>query len=110
MLNNVKTLKIRACESTRTGESVKNQYIIEFLGGSAFQSYNSLIAVYDRENQKLTLGCDWDYSRTTQKYLYQYLRNYCYSIVKQLPSGKSFADSIRKAFASGLIVYDKALF
>ena len=109
MLNTIKNLKIRPCESERTGEAVKNQYIIEFSGSVAFQSYNSLIAIYNREEKRLTLGYDWDYSRTTQKYLYQFLRNYCYNIVKQLPNGKSFADSIRKAISCGLIVYDEKM-
>ena len=39
-----------------------------------FFSYNSLIAEW--KDGSLTLGIDWDYSKTTLKYLYIFLRTY----------------------------------
>lgn len=72
-----------------------------------FQSYESLIAEYNKESGILTLGKHWDYSVTTMKYLNQFLREYCYLVYRKLPDGKSGADSIRKAINSGLIVYDE---
>ena len=50
---------------------VKNQFIIRGGNKIIFQSYNSTIAVVD--NGSITLGADWDYSRTTLKYLYVFL-------------------------------------
>lgn len=90
--------------SPRSGEAVRNQYTIEGPGYTAFQSYNSLIAVY--QDGRLTLGRDWDYSVTTAKYLWQWLRDYCWLIIRELPDGRTGADRIRKAIEAGMIKYD----
>lgn len=50
---------------------VKNQFIVRGGNEIIFQSYDSTIAVVD--NGSITLGVDWDYSRTTLKYLYAFL-------------------------------------
>lgn len=62
-----KIMKVRQLEN-------KNQFIMENEKETIFQSYNSIIAVLDKENQTLTLGCDWDYSKTTLKHLYIFIR------------------------------------
>lgn len=109
MTNTIQKLKIIPCTSTRTGEAVKNQYVISFPSGLAFQSYNSLIATYI--DGVLTLGCDFDYSVTTSKYLHQFLYDYCYSIYKeiynQFPKAKSLKEALYKAIKSGLIQYNE---
>lgn len=105
----IKSMVINHCESPRTGEPVKNQYVITLDKYYVFYSYNSLIAIYDREHTKLVLGCDFDYSVTTLKYLKQFLDYYCYSIYRELPSGKSLKDSLYKAIESGLIIYDEKM-
>ncbi len=51
----------------------KNQFLMEGSEKAIFQSYNSIIAIYDKENDVLTLGKDWDYSKTTTKHLYIFL-------------------------------------
>lgn len=54
----------------------KNQFII--FGGDAivtFQSYDSIIAKIDK-NGTLTLGNDWNYSKTTLKHLYLFINDY----------------------------------
>lgn len=102
-------IKIEPCTSNRTGEAVKNQYIITAPGFYAFQSYDSLIAVYDIEKNVLTLGRHYDYSTTTSKYLNQFIEYYCYSIYKELPNGSSVKDRLNKAIASGLIQYNSEM-
>lgn len=92
--------------STRSYDAVKNQYVIRIPNKICFQSYNSLIAVYDTESQHLILGCDYDYSRTTSKYLHKFLVEYCYPVYAKFPIGKSLNDMIRKAIKSGLVEYD----
>lgn len=57
---------------------VKNQFIIEHNGIIWFQSYDSIIAKL--EDNKLILGYNWDYSTTTSKYLYEFIKEYCYYI------------------------------
>lgn len=94
-------------KSTRSGRPVANQYVMASGNTFLFQSYESLIAKYDNESGILTLGRHWDYSVTTMKYLNQFLREYCYHVYRELPDGKSGADSIRKSINSGLIVYDE---
>jgi len=54
----------------------KNQFVIDNESEVFFQSYNSLIARYDRKKQTLQLSEDWNYSNTTRKHLYLFIRNY----------------------------------
>lgn len=59
----------------------KNQFYVEDDNGiEYFQSYNSLIAKV--ECGFLSLGEDWDYSKTTLKHLYLFIFDYvyCYNI------------------------------
>lgn len=59
-------MKIRQLEN-------KNQFVMEDNEKAIFQSYESVIAEYDKINDILTLGIDWDYSNTTRKHLYIFL-------------------------------------
>ena len=99
-------MKIKNMESSRTGRPVPNQFIAENDGKVYFQSYSSLIAVYD--GTTLTLGIDWDYSVTTLKYLYEWMREYCWRVWRDVQNmdGKSGKDNINKAIERGLIKYD----
>ena len=55
------------------GNTAPNQFIITDENLVTFQSYESTIAVYDREMQVLFVFPDWDYSKTTLKYLKQFV-------------------------------------
>ena len=50
----------------------KNQFIIEGEKGIYFQSYESIVAKIEK-NGILKLGTDWDFSKTTLKYLYKFI-------------------------------------
>jgi len=52
----------------------KNQFLIIDKGVKYFQSYDSMIAKI--EHGTLTLGMDWDYSKTTLKHLYLFINDY----------------------------------
>ena len=54
-----------------------NQFIIEVNNGVIFQSYDTIIAFYDKRNSKVYVTQDWDYSNTTRKHFYIFLRDYC---------------------------------
>ena len=54
----------------------RNQFVIHFENGCIFQSYDSIIAY--KINEKCYLTSKWNYSRTTMKYLYLFLEDYCY--------------------------------
>lgn len=71
----------------------KNQFLITDGNKTILQSYNSIIAV--KENGKITLGKDWDYSKTTGKY-------------RNLFLGENKAETQRKIDA-GIYTVDKNL-
>lgn len=52
----------------------KNQFVITDNKYIIFQSYESNIAKI--ENGCLTFGQDWNYSRTTLKFLYEFLKTF----------------------------------
>lgn len=76
------------------GNYVPNQFIITDDNKVAFQSYASTIAVIDYLKRTITLGVDWDYSRTTGKYRNLFFDEY-------LPMLNS-KDAILKAIKNGL--------
>ena len=47
---------------------------------NSFYSYNSLCCKIDWNNKELIFYPDWNYSKTTRKHLYEFLRNYCFSL------------------------------
>lgn len=57
------------------GNKVANQFIIEYDRFTAFQSYSTLIAVYDHENDVMYTDKE-KYSCTTSKYLNMFIREY----------------------------------
>ena len=64
------------------GNPVVNQFVINTKNGKYFQSYQSVVCKINKDNNKVTLSAHWDYSVTTSKYLYKFLRDngiYVYS-------------------------------
>lgn len=86
----------------------KNQFMIEDEEKRYFQSYESLVAIYDKNTRHLTLGRDWNYSNTTKKHLYIFINEYCsiYELDALLKESKNKTKTIAKAIKSGLIGYD----
>ena len=58
---------------TDTGNRAPNQFKLSLDGLVVFKSYGSVIVVLDYNNSIITFGRDWDYSRTTLKYLRYFL-------------------------------------
>lgn len=64
------------------GNAVVNQFVIDTKKATFFQSYQSVVCKIDNSTRKVTLSSHWDYSVTTSKYLYKFLRDngiYVYS-------------------------------
>ena len=61
----------------KNGRAVVNQFVIKDDNRKVFQSYDSTIVkcVYNKTGCDVLIGCDWDYSRTTTKYLKIFLMN-----------------------------------
>lgn len=57
------------------GNAVVNQFVIETSNNNYFQSYASVVCKIDKATRKVTLSSHWDYSVTTSKYLYKFLRD-----------------------------------
>lgn len=85
------------------GNRVANQFVIFSDRKRVFQSYDSICCVVDENG--VTLGRDWDFSITTLKYLYLFLKEYT-NVFDKLPKGSSKKDSIQKAIDYGVINYD----
>lgn len=56
------------------GNKVANQFKVEAKNKTYFRSYQSVVAAVYKRSGKVELYQDWDYSNTTRKYLYRFLR------------------------------------
>ena len=65
------------------GNLVPNHFIITTPKGVYFQSYQSVVAKIDKNN-KVIVSSYWDYSQTTRKYLYNFLRMYGYNDLRKI--------------------------
>lgn len=70
-----------------------NQYIIKTDNAIKFQSYGTPIASI--EDGKISVTTDWDYSRTTSKYLYRF--------IEMFAGVKHNKKSLQKAIDDGTI-------
>lgn len=57
------------------GNRATNQFVIKHNGDTYFQSYESVIAKYDKDG-RLTVTPRWDFSVTTRKHFYIFLNDY----------------------------------
>lgn len=65
-------VRVASIRSPKTGKAVANQFTITTPHGEMFQSYKTLIA-FRANNGQLTLDPSWDCSRTTLKYLKEFM-------------------------------------
>ena len=72
-----------------------NQFKVYTKEGVYFQSYDSVVAFKPYNNDKIRVGIDWDYNRTTMKYVGQFL-------------GQNTAQT-RRDILDGKIILDKEL-
>lgn len=58
---------------------VANQFVISDGETTIFQSYSSPVVKTWLENgtRRIVFGRDWDYSKTTMKYVHRFLAEYC---------------------------------
>lgn len=84
----------------------KNQFIIWNNNKVMLQSYNSLIAEIDYNSTiyELTLGIDWDYSKTTMKHLKMFLNEFEWYGQNRIDWNKPFKKQIEKLIKEGVII------
>ena len=73
-----------------------NQFVIYAEHKKIFQSYDSIIAIVDYEKKTVTLGEDWNYSKTTGKHRNIFFKDYVNMPDLASPNG------IRTALKNGL--------
>ena len=99
-------VKVKNMCPPRSGNPVANQFKILTSKGIYFQSYKSVVCFIPYDCDALVcFGNDWDYGRTTMKYLHKFLNDYCVN----LPDAKSFKESVKKGIDTGLFRYDPNL-
>ena len=69
-------MTIANLKSPRSDRPVANQFVAYDGRHTYFQSYNSLVCTIDGNAQTITFGRDWNYSRTTSKYLRVFMNEY----------------------------------
>jgi hypothetical protein len=67
-------MRVSNLRSPRSGATVANQYEIEHNGWDYFQSYQTLIA--KKKGYNYVISMDYNYSRTTSKYFYEWLKDW----------------------------------
>ena len=97
------------------GNAVKNQFVITEGNTTAFQSYNSRICEIVKPcgmgfDALVRFGRDWNYSQTTAKHLYSFLRQNGLEI---LASNQAIEEAIDRGYArlnqSIAVMYDKSM-
>lgn len=87
----------------------KNQFIIYWDNKIIFQSYNSTIAII--ENGQLVVGRNWDYSNTTSKHFYLFLKEYYNKrIINEALQKSNKRKAIQNLIDNELITYDENLY
>ncbi len=77
------------------GNAAANRFVIKTKKATYFQSYDSVVCKLDGMN--IVLSGNWDYSNTTRKHLYIFLRQNGYYNL-------SSAKDIRKAIEKGTVI------
>ncbi len=80
------------------GNPAANQFIIKTKKAVYFQSYSSVVCKLDGVN--IVLSSNWDYSNTTRKHLYIFMRQNGYYNL-------SSAKDVRKAIKEGCVTLKK---
>lgn len=86
-------------------QMANNQFVIETDNEITFQSYNSTICKFNKNDGSVTLGKNWDYSRTTHKYLCAFLRKHT-TIILPSSNMKRF---IQELIDDDIVLYDEGM-
>lgn len=85
-----------------SGNAVVNQFVLTDHSKDeiTFQSYDSLICTVSDETMTITFYPNWNYSTTTAKYLYIFLKDYarCYDLGNRKAIVKALKDGFYKDY------------
>lgn len=80
-------MKVYNMTSNNTGREIANQFIIEDGAKTYFQSYQTIIAMKEAGKTVIDTNAE-NYSRTTSKYLYQFLDTDKKSLLQAVKEGR----------------------
>ena len=80
-------MKVQNMTSAR-GNTIANQFIIDYKGEEYFQSYNTIIAKKSKKGKVYLDEKFWDYSVTTGKYRNKFLSEGIDETRKKIANGK----------------------
>lgn len=86
------------------GNVTPNQFVIEDNNKTTFQSYDSEILTIEDDAQHIWVGKNYDYSRTTSKYLLQFCRDYYYCLFGNIHKRQDFLDKLTELSSRGWVV------
>lgn len=81
------------------GNGAMNQFVLYVGNSIAFQSYDSTIAVVDRDAKTVVLYSNWDYSVTTGKHRNIFFRDY--ANIPDLASKKGIENALKNGLCNG---------
>lgn len=88
----------------------KNQFLIREGSKVILQSYNSVVAIWNFESQDLILGYDWDYSTTTSKHVYLFIKDFVNNEeIEKVNEKANKREYINKLIKKNIIKYDEKL-
>ena len=80
--------------ASKSGNKVRNQFMIQTEDGTYFQSYDAIIALKKTDGSIVLDERMWDYSRTTGKYRNQFLGESMTETRKKIESGEYKLDNL----------------
>lgn len=86
--------KIKVEQMRGNNGPVKNQFVIWFDDGVAFQSYSSVIAIKYFDGRTVLDADKWDYSATTGRYRNIFLRETKKETEQNIKSGRYKLDNL----------------
>ena len=95
---------IRNLENSR-GKTVPNQFVLETKSKLFFQSYETVVALYNTETKKLYVTKDWNYSSTTTRHFLHFVRTECLPFAKDFIEmyGEINSYNFKKAVSHGFV-------
>ena len=82
--------------TSKSGNSIANQFVIRTKQGVYFQSYDSLIVFINNKRQVFLDTCYWNYSNTTSRYRKEFLGEDTKTTKDKINKGKYILEYLNK--------------
>lgn len=86
-------MKVYNMTSEKTGRGIPNQFVIAHEGKVYFQSYDTIIAMKEMGKIIIDINAE-NYSKTTSKYLYQFLNTDKKRLLQDVKAGRIIRENL----------------